>query len=186
MHPDIVTMLFEEWPCSARAQYRFARLAHTPVRCSSCWMKRMCGGRLAQQHPCSSFLMWLFIPLHTPSQKFNFNIKYLYSFALCVPSIHNYTASSSWMQSKRAKPTFFLVCLFFICFFWSSGDYPAHPSIICARISRPFTCRRSSGMLQLLHSKRERSLFFSFSDMDNIPSAGERAYQEASVKGRER
>lgn len=32
----------------------------------------------------------------------------------------------------------------------------------------------------------ERSLFFSFSDTDNIPSAGERAYQEASVKGRER
>lgn len=79
---------------------------------------------------------------------------------------------------------FFFVC--FLVFFWSSADYPAHPSIVCARFSRQFTCRRSSGMLQLLHSRRERSLFFSFSDMDNIPSAGERAHQEASVKGRER
>lgn len=37
-----------------------------------------------------------------------------------------------------------------------------------------------------LRSSRERSLFFSFGGMNNIPSAGEREYQEASVKRGER
>lgn len=41
-------------------------------------------------------------------------------------------------------------------------------------------------MLQPLQSRRERSLFFSFSGMNNIPITRERAYQEARVKGRER
>ncbi|KAM7402985.1 hypothetical protein PAMA_003759 [Pampus argenteus] len=48
-----------------------------------------------------------------------------------------------------------------------------------------FTCRRSCGSLQPDWSRGERSLFFSFSGMNNIPSAGERAYQEANRKGRE-
>lgn len=40
-------------------------------------------------------------------------------------------------------------------------------------------------MLQPYRSRRERFLFFSFSGMNNIPSAGERAYQEANRKERE-
>jgi len=37
----------------------------------------------------------------------------------------------------------------------------------------------------LLWSRRERSLFFSFSGMNNIPSAGERAHQEANENERD-
>lgn len=60
--------------------------------------------------------------------------------------------------------------------------FPCEASVC---FSRRFTCRRSCGSLQPLWSRRERSLFFSFSGMNNIPSAGERAYQEANGKGRE-
>lgn len=57
--------------------------------------------------------------------------------------------------------------------------------IVSVCFSLRFTCRRSCGSPQPLWSSRERSLFFSFSGMNNIPSAGERAYQEANGKGRE-
>lgn len=44
--------------------------------------------------------------------------------------------------------------------FWSSADHPARIRFLSARFSRRFTCRRSSGMRQLLHGgRREIPLF---------------------------
>lgn len=189
MRPNIVILLFEEWLCSAWEQYHFARVTHTPVLCcSSCWKKELQLCKCVARRCTFSTLSLLLIPNLTfdftshPSQKLNF-IKYLCCILLLLFMFHhNFTLSFNTLdyEANVQRPGVFLF------FFWSSADYPARPSIIFARFSRQFTCRRSSGMLQLLHSRRERSLFFSFSEMDNIPSAGERAHQEASVKGRER
>lgn len=60
-----------------------------------------------------------------------------------------------------------------------------HACSISACFSPWFTCRRSYVSLQPIWSSRAKSLFFSFSGMNNIPRAGERAYQEANGKGRE-
>lgn len=180
-------MLFEEWLCSVREQYHFARITHTPVLCcSNCCQKELQLCKYVARRCALGSSSLLLIPNLTfnsnshPSQKLNV-IKYLCCILLLLFTFHyNFTISFDYEANVQRQ----VFCFFF--FFWSSADYPARPSIVCGRFSHRSTCRRSSGMLQLLHSRRERSLFFSFSDMDNIPSTGERAHQEASVKGRER
>lgn len=81
----------------------------------------------------------------------------------------------TWLQLKNPVANFFgLNAVHVMC-----------ASNISACLSPRFTCRRSCVSLQLIWSSREISLFFSFSGVNNIPRAGERAYQEANRKGRE-
>lgn len=70
-----------------------------------------------------------------------------------------------------------------LIFFGLNAVHVMRASSISACLSPRFTCRRSCVSLQLIWSSREISLFFSFSGMNNIPRAGERAYQEANRRG---
>lgn len=146
--------------------------------------ERTCGSDVLEAHRrCRSSLIWLL----------NSTSHLRFSSSGCQTpawTLHNaYAAFSGWFfqASLSLNPLHYSVNLHAArcCF----GRVQIPPRAFASSLHALVVGSPAGGALacgSFSTAEGERSLFFSFSDTDNIPSAGERAYQEASVKGRER
>lgn len=103
-------MLFEEWLCSVREQYHFARITHTPVLCcSNCCQKELQLCKYVVRRCALGSSSLLLIPNLTfnstshPSQKLNV-IKYLCCILLLLFTFHyNFTISFDYEANVQRQ-----------------------------------------------------------------------------------